>query len=142
MISIFKTYISLIFVGAAIIISAAGCSCNKLEEDFLAGENLSLRIKGKTVQEYSPENCQIGFYEYKKQFRVHNDTMSDYYILTCSSLPTSVGQRVHGDLKWSTYSSVSSKKGIEFKVEKIDDIGNIWLWSNNAGIAVSVRRLR
>lgn len=130
-----------------ILISAAslllhGCSCNKLDEDFIRSEKLSLRVKGKKIHEYEPNNWQIGFNENKKQFRIHNDTMSEYYILNCYSLPTEEGQTIRGDLKWSTSSSVTSRKGVEFKVEKKDDAGNIWLWSKKSGIAVSIRRLR
>lgn len=130
-----------------ILISAAslllhGCSCNKLDEDFIRSEKLSLRVKGKKIHEYEPNNWQIGFNEDKKQFRIHNDTMSEYYILNCSSLPEEAGQTIRGDLKWSTSSSVTSRKGVEFKVEKKDDAGNIWLWSKKSDIAVSIRRLR
>lgn len=137
-----KNYIFLIALAIFSAIALSGCSCNKLDEDFLNSTTLCLRIKGKTLHKYSPEHCQLGFNEQKKQFRVHNDTMSEYYILTCSSIPTSTGQKINCDLKWSTPSSVSSKSNIEFTVEKIDDNGNIWLWNKSNGIAVSVRRLR
>ena len=133
---------SIIIAATAALLVVNSCRCNKLDEDFIRSEKLSLRVKGKKLHEYEPNNWQIGFNEDKKQFRIHNDTMSEYYILNCSSLPEKEGQTLRGDLKWSTSSSVASRKGVEFKVEKKDDAGNIWLWSKKSGIAVSVRRLR
>ena len=136
-----KKYIYLIAL-AALTITVTECSCNKLDEDFINSSTLNLRVKGNIIHKYSPEHYQIGYNEQKRQFRVHNDTMSEYYILTCKTLPTYKGQKIYGSIKWSTHSSISSKNNIEFKVEKIDDKGNIWLWSKSTGIAVSVRRLR
>ena len=55
--------------------------------EFIGNDDISLVIQGSTKIKYIPETFQIGFNADRRQFRIHNDTMSEYYILTCSSMP-------------------------------------------------------
>lgn len=118
------------------------CSCekNKVDEAFLESSDLCLIDGGVTIHTYDPLTWQVGYNESKKEFRVFNDTMSDYYVLTCSKLPTEKGQELTATVKWSG-KSITTRNNVSFRVEKIDNQGRIWLWSKKSRIAVSVRSL-
>lgn len=49
---------------------------------FLEQDCLALEVKGAREVLYQPETWQLGFSRENKQFRVHNDTMSEYYVVT------------------------------------------------------------
>lgn len=117
------------------------CGCNKVKVDqaFLDSTDLCLIENGRTVHTYDPLTWQVSFSQDKKEFRVFSDTMSDYYVLTCSEVPATVGQEIHANLKWSG-SSIVNRTGLTFSVEKISG-GRIWLWSKKSRIEVSVMAL-
>ena len=52
---------------------------------FLEQDCLALEVEGARKVLYEPETWQLGFSRENKQFRVHNDMMSEYYVVT--SLP-------------------------------------------------------
>lgn len=58
---------------------------------FLEQDCLALEVKGAREVLYEPETWQLGFSRENKQFRVHNDMMSEYYVVTCSAIPDFVG---------------------------------------------------
>lgn len=126
-----------------ILVTAAAllCSCNKVkvDQDFLDSDDLSLVVDGRTVHSYDPLTWQVSYNRDRREFRVFSDTMSDYYMLSCSELPTEVGQEIQCSLKWSG-SSIVTKSGLKFRVEKISQ-GKIWLWCRKSKIAVSVMSL-
>lgn len=116
------------------------CHSNKVSEEFLLTPGLCLEENGRMVFNYNPDNCQIACNPDRKQFRVMDDTMSRFYLLTCSALPSSVGQVLTADIRWVSGDSAQNLAGLEFKVEKLED-GQAWLWCQRRKIAVSVRLL-
>ena len=117
-------------------------SCSsKVDEEFLRGEDLCLEQGGETVFRYTASDCQISFNPDKKQFRVMEDTMSKYYMVTCSEMPSSTGQKITADISWSAGAGVQTLSGVEFRVEKIEG-DQIWMWSSKRKTAVSVRVIR
>lgn len=115
------------------------CSCvePKPNDSFLESNDLCLIFKDKIIHKYDPLTWQLGYNQTKKEFRVYNDNVSDFYILTCNQLPQKVGQEIQGDLKWSD-SSIKNRKNLTFTVKKIDYQGRIWLWNSKNEIAISV----
>ncbi|MCQ2135243.1 MAG: hypothetical protein MJY88_09775 [Bacteroidales bacterium] len=131
-----KRYIIVIIAALSL-----ACSCDKVkvDQDFLDSENLCLVEAGRKIHTYDPLTWQVAFNKDKKEFRVFSDTMSDYYVLTCSEVPTAVGQEIHANLKWSE-SSIVNRTGLTFRVEKISG-DKIWLWCRKSRIEVSVMAL-
>lgn len=117
-----------------------GCQKTKVDQEFLNDTNFSLVENGRTIHEYDPLTWQVSYNSSRKEYRVFSDTMSDYYVLTCRETPTSTGEEIHADLKWSG-TSIVSKTNLSFRVEKIDPQGRIWLWCKKSKIAVSVMSL-
>ena len=132
-----------ILLAFALMSAVSGC-VRKYEPDaaFLERDVLSLEMDGSSVVEYEPETWQVGFSRENRQFRVHNDTMSEYYVLTCSALPDHVGQKLTCSLKYASYKVAVYKSGMEFEVKKMDDNGVIWLWNSRKRVGVTVKELR
>lgn len=116
------------------------CNKNKMEEAVLESEDLCLIIKDKTIFTYDENDCQISFKPSTREFRIGDDTMDDYFILTTSVIPSYKGEKVKGDLLWTSSSSVQSRKYIQFEVQKIEN-GTVWLWSKTDRIAAVVKIL-
>lgn len=125
---------------AAAVLMLSACQKTKVDQDFLNDNKLRLVENGRTIHSFNPLTWQVAYSEDKMEFRVFNDTMSDYYVLTCQELPTFVGQEIKASLKWSG-ATISSRNNITFRVEKTDPRGRIWLWSKKSKIAVSVMAL-
>lgn len=129
----------------AVLLAVLLSSCRHDEPDpmFISTSDLCLQVDGRIIHRYVPETWQIGFSRDKVQFRVHSDNMSDYYILTCTEMPEKEGQKVSGQLKWSTASGVISRPKLDLKVEKTDpSTGQVWLWDYKKKIGISVMPIR
>jgi len=119
------------------------CGCSKYEgydKSNLKSSSVMLKVGGKTVFTYSDDNCQMSFNGGRKEFRVGTDTMSDYYVLSLSSIPASEMEVVTGDLEWTTSYDVNHCSG-SFKLMKLSEDGTLWLWCAKEKIAVTVRIL-
>lgn len=123
------------------ILCLTGCRRYDIEEILLQREDISLTIKGEDIISYMPETFQIGHNAQKNEFRVFDDDMGNWFVLTCMERPSSVGQVLKADLKWTSTSTTKSRKGLSFSVEKTDSQGNIWLWCKEHAIGVVVREL-
>lgn len=121
-------------------ICLASCS-GKVSEEFLANPSLCLESDGDVIFSYSPADCQISFNQDKKQFRVMDDTMSKYYMVTLNDMPSSLGQKLSADIVWVSGNGVQNLSDVELKVEKIEG-DQVWLWSSRRKLAVSVRIIR
>ena len=118
-------------------------SCKpKVEMDpgLYASDTVSLMIKGKSVFTYDERTMQLGFNRTLGQFRVGNDEMSSFFVLTCSEIPREEGQEIKADLQWTSGSSVKTSSGLTFKVEKYESTGLVWLWcaTDKTGAVVKV----
>ena len=134
---------------AAVLAVTAGllvCGCDPhgmSVEQFSSTEKISLQVKGSVMLEYSPERHQLGFNPGKCEFRVHDDNMADYFILTCRTMPTAVGQTVTADLVYTTADDVATRRELEFEVTDMDEgDGRIWLWCSKAKIGIVVMAMR
>lgn len=135
-----------IALASALLTAAAGLvSCTqeaKPEPEFLAGEELTLRINGRERITYDPDTYQVGYRRNGCVFRVHNDEMSEYFVLTCSARPETEGQKIKCSLRYTSGGDVVSKTGMEFRVEKIDaSTGMVWLWCSKGKTGVSVMKI-
>ncbi len=126
-----------IAVSAVLAIALCGCQKESVDPEFLSNGNLCLMEKGRTVHSSDPLTWQTSFNRARKEFRVHTDNMSDYYILKCSTVPESEGQSIKGSLQWSG-NTIVNRRNLDFRVEKMDSEGRVWLWCGKSKIAVSV----
>ena len=94
---------------------------------FLEQDCLALEVEGARKVLYEPETWQLGFSRENKQFRVHNDMMSEYYVVTCSAIPDFVGQKIICSVKYASYKMTVYKSSLAFEVKKINDEGVVWL---------------
>ena len=120
----------------ALALVAASCQ-NKVREEFLASADICLEENGKVLLTYDPLTCQLSRNTEKMQYRIMDDTMSRYYMLTLRSMPETLGQKIIADLRWSTGVSIQDYSALEFTVEKIES-GQVWLWNSRRKIAVSI----
>ena len=130
-----------IFIIMALGLCLTGCGRYDIEEILLQRDDLSLTIKGEDVISYRPETFQIGHNAQRNEFRVFDDELGNWFVLTCEERPSSTGQVVKADLKWTGTSTTKSRKGLSFSVEKTDSKGNVWLWCEEHAIGVVVREL-
>ena len=124
----------------AVLLVLTACKNNKIEPEMLESDNLCLSIKGRTVFTYDEDDCQISFNRSSRTFRIGDDTMDDFFTLTTNVIPSSKGEKVKGDIQWTSESSIQSRKYIQFEVQKIEN-GTVWLWSKTDRIAAVVRIL-
>ena len=120
-------------------------SCNRtLEPDatFVAGDDIQLNIDGRVVMKYDPLTWQLGYNSVSKEFRVFDNSMRNWYTVSCSAVPSSAGQKLDATITWSSGSSTQSMKG-KFEVAKSQgDIYWLWCGEKKTRTGVTVRILR
>ncbi len=117
----------------------AACACNaKIDEAILASPDLGIYQDGTALIRYEPLKYQNAYNESLRQFRIHDDTMSEYFILTLDAIPSAQGQKVTGSVKSS---AMPDADGLEFTVEKTDGDGRVWLWCKKRKLAVTAEVL-
>ena len=122
-------------------LALTGCQRGgKVDSEFIGSNDICLRVKGSTVFTYNPLTCQLAFNRRNCEFRVHTDTMSDYYCVTLDAIPSSEDQKIDGSLCWTSSSSILHKD-CTFRVEKISTDGCVWLWDRKDKIGAVVKIL-
>lgn len=120
---------------------ACACSEKRYVEPFVQGSGeIGLVQRGKTLFSYNKSTCQLAFNRERCTFRVQTDDMQDFFTLTLSEMPSSVGQTLTGNLTWTTTSEVNLRKDVAFEVKKIED-DTFWLWASSGSIGAIVRAL-
>ena len=104
------------------------CSCDKNRHIEAFSESGEIRC------------CQMSFNQTTLEFMAFNDSMSDYYSVRLSEIPTRVGQAVIADLIWTTSKDVLHRDNVAFETVRLEG-DSIWLWSYSARIGVSLRIL-
>ena len=137
---VLRTYF--LFLAAAL---TSACS-RTVEPDslFIADEGIQLKVNGQVIRSYDPLTDQLGYDDASREFTLSDDAMKSYFVVTCSRVPSSVGQKLDATISYSyTYSDeVKSIKG-SFEVAKKDG-DTYWLWcgekKNRTGVTVRILR--
>ncbi|MGM9788921.1 MAG: hypothetical protein ACI3Y9_01270 [Candidatus Cryptobacteroides sp.] len=119
-------------------------SCHKEynpDQVFMGSTFPGLTVEGQDKLIYNPVTFQLGYSETVKEFRIHNDNMNEYLILTCSAIPSKEGQKINCDLKCISENYSLTRSGLSFKVEQLADDGTVWLWCGKKRIGVRVKIL-
>lgn len=126
-----------VFVAALLL---CGCSDRMFTPEFLLDD--SVRIEsGKYVFSYNPLTCQMAFNRGRKEFRVHTDSMSDYFRLVLDRFPTGENEEVTATLlEWTTGTGTNTRKNVTLKAVKLEG-DTIWLWYADESVRMTVRYL-
>ena len=119
----------------------SSCTGNKVDPEFVATSDFSLKVKDDMVFKYDPLTCQVAFNRERGEFRVHTDNMSDYYCLNLRFVPTGGGQKGKGDITWTNRSDVVTRNDLAFVVKKVDRTGRMWLWCRKERIGAVIQVL-
>ncbi len=130
-----------ILIIMTLILCLSGCRIYDVEEILLQREDISLTIKGAEILSYRHETFQTGHNAQRNEFRVFDDNVGNWFVLTCRERPSTEGQTLKADLEWTSTSATKTKSGLSFSVEKTDSQGHIWLWCEDEAIGVIVREL-
>ena len=117
-----------------------GCSDTRMRTAFSESDDIRLMVGGTVPFTYEPNTCQLAFSRDRKEFRAHTDNMSDFYAVTFSQIPSTLGQTVTADLTWTTERDVLTRKNLTLEVVRIEG-DQFWLWSNSGRIGLSIRVL-
>lgn len=128
---------------ALVVLCFVSVSCYRTDFDpqVLESDAPALLVRGEPQFVWDPLTCQQRFVSERGEFCVGSDNMSDYFILTLTNIPTTVGEQVRGKLEWTTPTSLRRLSNMVFEVKKIDGEGVIWLWCPDEGACVTVRVL-
>ncbi len=121
--------------------AAVSCVRYDVTEILLQRTDISLTWKGVLQMSYDPQTCQLGYNDTKNEYRVYDDKLGYWFILTCSETPSFTGQELRADIEWTTANDTRTERGVEFKVEKTSRDGQIWLWSKSKKIGAVIQQL-
>ena len=133
-----KKFYTIAFVSALALLCTACYVEPEISGSVLATDNYCLEIQGQRMATFTESGCQLGFNETKKQFRVGDDQMKEYYVLECDKVPSMVNETLLVMLIWTVDETVQKRAGLPMKVSKIGTDGRIWLWDSKDQIAAIV----
>lgn len=108
--------------------------------EFLTDASLRMEVGKQQIFIFNPLSCQLACNVERKEFRMHTDTMSEYVLLTLSSLPSEEGEILTASqLIWTSPGGADeTRKNIALEVVKLE--GDIaWLWNSRESIRMTVR---
>lgn len=129
----------IIYIAAAVLIVSA-CRYD-IDEILLSRDDISLTIKGELQMSFNENTCQLGYNTGRNEFRVYDEKLSDWFIVRCSAKPTSEGQEVTAELKYTTNTDIKTMKGLKMEVQKLSSNGLVWLWEKDKKIGIIVKSL-
>ena len=119
----------------AIAVLLCGCNDTRRRNAFVENNDIRLQI-GSTIQfRYDPLTCQLAFSRDRREFRAQTDNTSDYYSIVLSEIPANIGQRVSGDLTWTTETDILTRDDLDLEVLRIEG-DQVWLWSSSGRTGV------
>lgn len=125
-----------------ILFTLCGCVTYNIDSVLLQQDEISLTWKGKDQIVYNEKNFQMGYNASKNEYRVYDDNISQWFVLTCSTRPANVGDVITADVSWTTVDNIKTVSDVEFSVKKIEENGKIWLWSTSDKIGIVVQEIQ
>ncbi len=124
----------------AIAVLLCGCNDTRRRNAFVENNDIRLQI-GSTIQfRYDPLTCQLAFSRDRREFRAQTDNTSDYYSIVLSEIPANIGQRVSGNLTWTTETDILTRDDLDLEVLRIEG-DQVWLWSSSGRTGVMIKLL-
>ena len=119
---------------------SAGCSLSP--ESFgpaVESDIISLTWKETVQVEYDPATYQLGYNSSRNEYRVFDDRLSYWFVVSCSEKPVSEGQTLTADVSWTGKNKTKNMKALKLNVTKTDDTGMIWLWNQANKISIVLK---
>ena len=132
-------YILSIAVMAA---SLTGCLSESTmgEEDFVSKvSDISLIVNWRTQMKFDEDRHQIAYNEISGQFRVMDDDLNNYFVITLGSMPGKVGDVVPATIVYTTQDDIPQVTA-DFTVSKYEN-DMFWLWNDGKKIGTVIRIL-
>ena len=130
------------FVYAGVIaLAMTACQFQNIDEVLLTRSDISLTVKGELQMAFDENTCQLGYNTARNEFRVYDESLTNWFILKCSSPLTSEGQEFKADLEYKTSGEVKTLKDLTFTVESSNVDGLVWLWNRDKQIGIVVKSL-
>lgn len=132
-------YILSIAVMAA---SLTGCLSESTmgEADFVSKvSDISLIVNGRTQMKFDEDRHQIAYNEISGQFRVMDDDLNNYFVITLGSTPGKVGDVVPATIVYTTQDDIPQVTA-DFTVSKYEN-DMFWLWNDGKKIGTVIRIL-
>ena len=132
-------YILSIAVMAA---SLTGCLSESTmgEADFVSKvSDISLIVNGRTQMKFDEDRHQIAYNEISGQFRVMDDDLNNYFVITLGSMPGKVGDVVPATIVYTTQDDIPQVTA-DFTVSKYEN-DMFWLWNGGKKIGTVIRIL-
>jgi len=99
----------------------------------------SLVVKGKTVFRYDDRSCQESWSPVSRTYRAGTDTMSDWFEIQMSAVPSENEMDIEANLSWTGRDNQQSLSHQHFELRATDDRGLVWLWCKRQQITVVIR---
>lgn len=131
-----KRYLTIIFFTAFIL---TGCADVNIDEVLLGSTDISVSLKGKVLYTFNPDKGQAAFDSASNLYRYFDDDLGSWFEVRCHTRPTAAGEVIKADIDWATRTSFRTEKGMDFKVEKTDETGMIWLWNDSEDIGIIIK---
>lgn len=122
------------------LLTAVSCDIEGLSEINMKNEEISLSLKGVVLLQYDSRQWQIGYNGSRNEYRIHDDNMGEYFIVTCSEAPSFEGQTFKADLTYTANSAIARESGLTFEVQKLDGAGRIWLWNKSKKYGIVIKQ--
>lgn len=137
-----KKYIPLLLVTMSLI---ALCGCQRgdgFDFDLIgAYPQPCLLINGTPATSVAPDGAQYVYSPTSKTFCAGTDTMSDYFLVTLSNIPSSEGQKLTASVEYTADSTQKYLTNLSFTVEQIKDNGIVWLWCPASKLSLAIQIL-
>ncbi len=119
------------------------CACtndNFNEADFVTQiSSVSLTVKGAEVMKYDNSVHQLAWNDEKMQFRMMDDSLGNFFVVTLNKMPSVEGETVGAELVYTTYTSIKTVSST-FNVSKISG-RYYWLWEPDTDTGVVIQEL-
>ena len=120
----------------------AGCTYESMEAPFMESSEISLIWKGSTQVLYNSNTCQLAYNNAKNEFRVYDDRLADWFIISCDENPTQEGQSIIADVSWTGDRSPKVFRNQSFIVRKVNEDGRVWLWNSKNKIGIIIKHIQ
>lgn len=125
---------------ALVLFCVSACHMDVEEAQFNQSD-ISLTIKGDLVMSFNENNCQLGYNTERNEFRVYDEKLENWFIVRCSTGPTSEGQKIKVNLEYTTSKVTKTLNDLDCSVEQISSDGLVWIWNKDKQIGIIIKQL-
>ena len=129
---------------AGLALAAISCTEERLNQSSndWTSPDAALTVDSETILTYDPLTWQMSTSS-DAVFSVFNEDESEWFTVTCETMPGAVGEVIKSDVRWLRSTKALNLKGINLTVESIDEeSGIITLVNQKQQVCAKVHQLR